>query len=588
MRLGGKFVAVATLGLLAACAAPDGYSGTELAEAPPPPPPPPPPPSPQFTAAQSPGDAPARERAADQDRIIVTGSRIAGNLQDSPIAVTTVDADGNYTTDAEGDLRQVANTRYVHIPAVRAAQQPDNERYDGEDVSPALWVQEAPVSTFSVDVDTGSYANVRRMLNEGYMPRADAVRTEELINYFRYDYPMPENTEVPFSVTTDMAVTPWNSQTRLLRIGLRGYDLPHEQRPAANLVFLVDVSGSMSAQDKLPLVRSALSQLAGELGEQDRVSIVVYAGAAGVVLEPTNDTREIRRALNSLAAGGSTAGGAGLQLAYDIARGSFIEDGVNRVILATDGDFNVGMSDQDQLVEMIERQRDSGITLTTLGFGTGNYNEAMMEQIANHGNGNYAYIDSALEAHKVLSDEMTSTLFTIAQDVKIQVEFNPAVVSQYRLIGYENRALREEDFDNDAVDAGDIGAGHQVTALYEIVPAGTSGWMRERRYQPAGPGVVSETSEIAFVQLRYKLPGEDRSRLIQRPVPTRLMTMAGRPRGDMAFVAAVAAYGQRLRGDTLMGSFDYDDAVSLAGQQDGYWREEFLQLASLAESLDAQ
>ena len=484
-----------------------------------------------------------------------------------------------------------ASIDYAH----RAHPQFENhEQYDGEEVSAVRLVAAEPVSTFSVDVDTGAYANVRRFLSQGQLPPQAAVRTEELINYFRYDYPAPTSRAQPFSVSNDMAVTPWNEDTRILRIGLRGYDLAREERPAANLVFLLDVSGSMGDSDKLPLVKAAMNQLAAELGEQDRVSIVVYAGAAGVVLEPTNNQGAIRRALRQLDAGGSTAGGAGIQLAYDMARESFIEGGVNRVILATDGDFNVGTSDRDALIELVEQQRDSGITLTTLGFGTGNYNEAMMEQIADHGNGNYAYIDSAMEARKVLSDEMQSTLFTIAHDVKIQVEFNPQHVSQYRLIGYENRALREEDFDNDAVDAGDIGAGHQVTALYEIVPAGGDGWVRPRRYEgneASGRSVMrtrDDAGEIAFVQLRYKLPGQDHSRLIQRPVSTGMMANAGPARGDMAFVTSVAAYGQLLRGDTLLGDFDYDDAVSLAGRQSGYWREEFLQLAGLAENLDGK
>ena len=533
------------------------------------PPPPPPPPAPVISRTPSAADAEAS--------IMVTGSRMTRQNVETAAPVAVVTTDGSTPQDP-GRMR--------YVPAVRPAIDPGTERYDGEEVAPALWAHEQPVSTFSVDVDTGAYANVRRFLSEGQLPPQDAVRTEELINYFRYDYPRPADSEVPFSVTTDMAVTPWNRATRLLRIGLRGYDLPREERPAANLVFLLDVSGSMGSPDKLPLVQTAMRMLSAELTEQDRVSIVVYAGAAGVVLEPTNDECDIRIAIESLRAGGSTAGGAGIQLAYDIARGSFIEDGVNRVILATAGDFNVGISDRDALVEMIERQRESGVTLTTLGFGTGNFNEAMMEQLADHGNGNYSYIDSAFEARKVLSDEMASTLFTIAQDVKIQVEFNPGEVSQYRLIGYENRALREEDFDNDAVDAGDIGAGHQVTALYEIVPAGERGWMRERRYERFTPADGSGRDEVAFVQLRYKLPGEDSSRLIQQPIPTRLMMRARPARGDMAFVTAVAAYGQLLRGDTLMNGFTYRDAVELAGRQEGYWRSEFLQLASMADALD--
>ncbi|MXO64992.1 vWA domain-containing protein [Altericroceibacterium endophyticum] len=474
------------------------------------------------------------------------------------------------------------------MPAPPMPMQPVlRERYDGKEVSPVHLTQSEPVSTFSVDVDTGAYANTRRFLQQGQMPPKDAVRTEELINYFRYDYPAPQDRSVPFTVSTDMARTPWNPDTRLLRIGLRGYDLPRAERPAANLVFLLDVSGSMNSADKLPLVKAAMRKLADGLSPQDRVSIVVYAGAAGLVLEPTSDKAKIRAALDALQAGGSTAGGAGINLAYATAEANRIEGGVNRVILATDGDFNVGLRDQDALIELIEQKRDSGITLSTLGFGGGNYNEAMMEQVADHGNGNYAYIDSAMEAEKVLSDEMQSTLFTIAKDVKIQVEFNPAIVSQYRLIGYENRALREEDFDNDKVDAGDIGAGHQVTALYEIVPADVKGWIAPRRYDKDKTITSAKPGELAFVKLRYKLPDGDTSRLIERVVPTSAMASAGPARGDMAFVSAVAAYGQLLRGDTLLGSFDYDDAIKLAGPQTDYWRQEFTRLVKLADSQSA-
>jgi Ca-activated chloride channel family protein len=376
-----------------------------------------------------------------------------------------------------------------------------------------------------------------------------------------------------------------------MRIGLRGYDLPRAGkdgtgRPPANLVFLVDVSGSMSSDDKLPLVKSALSGLAGELGPRDHVSIVVYAGAAGLVLEPTNDPAKIRAVLDRLSAGGSTAGGAGLQLAYQIARDNFIQGGVNRILLATDGDFNVGVSDTKALIQMVERERDSGITLTTLGFGEGNYNEAMMEQIADHGNGNYAYIDSALEAKKVLGDQMSSTLFTIAKDVKIQVEFNPAQVSQYRLIGYENRALREEDFDNDRVDAGDIGAGHQVTAIYEIVPAGANGWIGPHRYERVeSKAGDTRAREMAFVRLRYKLPDGQTSRLIERPVAASLMAASARPTGDFAFAVAVAAFGQTLRGDAMMNGFTHAQIATLAGRQQDFWRQEFVRLVGVAGGL---
>jgi Ca-activated chloride channel family protein len=469
---------------------------------------------------------------------------------------------------------------------VATATDPGRERYDGEEVSPVKLTQAEPVSTFSVDVDTGAYANTRRFLNQGMLPPRAAVRTEELINYFRYDYPRPESREVPFSVTTDVARSPWNEDTYLMRIGLRGYDIERAERPPANLVFLMDVSGSMNAPDKLPLVKTALSGLAGELGPQDRVSIVVYAGAAGLVLEPTNDVRAIRRALSELEAGGSTAGGAGLRLAYNIAEDNFIKGGVNRVILATDGDFNVGVSSRDALVEMIESYRDRDITLTTLGFGQGNYNEAMMEQIANKGNGNYAYIDTALEAKKVLGDEMSSTLFTIAKDVKIQVEFNPAVISQYRLVGYENRALREEDFDNDTVDAGDIGAGHQVTAIYEVALTGRNGWVPARRYEDRFPAAATKKmAEAAHVKLRYKLPTSDTSRLIDRVVSYEQIRRAQAPTGDFAFAASVAAFGQVLRGDTLMRGFDFDDIGQLAGRQRNYWRQEFLELNAVAGSM---
>jgi len=474
-------------------------------------------------------------------------------------------------------------TTSAYIPPVMIAPPPGRERYDGKDVSPVRIARTEPVSTFSVDVDTGAYANARRYLTSGQLPPKDAVRSEELLNYFRYNYPAPQSRTAPFTVTTDVAVAPWNAQTRLLRIGLRGYDLARESRPPANLVFLMDVSGSMNSPDKLPLVKSALSGLAGEISAKDRVSIVVYAGASGLVLQPTSDTGKIREALDRLEAGGSTAGSAGLQLAYQVARDSFIKGGVNRVILATDGDFNVGVSDTKALIEMIEQQRDSGITLTTLGFGTGNYNEAMMEQIANHGNGNYAYIDSALEAKKVLGDEMNSTLFTIAKDVKIQVEFNPALVSQYRLIGYENRALREEDFNNDRVDAGDIGAGHQVTAIYEIVPAGAKGWIAPRRYDDPLPAAsTAKDAELAFVKLRYKTPDGETSHLIEKPVPASLMAQATAPTGDFAFATAVAAFGQSLRGDVMLNGFTYTQIASLAGGQQDFWRQEFVKLVGVA------
>ncbi|AQR75836.1 hypothetical protein BXU08_11060 [Sphingomonas sp. LM7] len=461
----------------------------------------------------------------------------------------------------------------------------NTERYEGKEVAAIQQVLANPVSTFSVDVDTGAYANVRRFVTQGADVPAAAVRTEEMINYFRYDYPRPNSREAPFSITTDVAKTPWNPDTRLLRIGLRGYDVTAKGRPPANLVFLVDVSGSMSSQDKLPLVKKALSLLADRLGPRDRVSIVTYAGAAGTVLEPTSKKEYVKAALDCLESGGSTAGGRGIELAYSIARATYVQGGINRIFLATDGDFNIGISDNKMLEALVRKNRDDGITLTTLGFGTGNYNEALMERIADIGNGNYAYIDSAMEAQKVLDDELGSTLLTIAKDVKVQVEFNPAQVSEYRLIGYENRALAEEDFANDSVDAGDIGAGHQVTALYEVVPAGARGWTPARRYEGNRPAAPASTGdEFAHVRLRYKLPGQDISRLIERPVSAGLVRGAQHPRGDLAFVTSVAAFGQRLRGDKYLNGYGYGDIAALAGTSDNYWRSEFGRLVSLADS----
>jgi len=459
----------------------------------------------------------------------------------------------------------------------------NTERYAGQAVAAVQEVAAAPVSTFSVDVDTGSYANVRRFLTTGQPVPAEAVRTEEMLNYFRYDYPRGGG-DTPFTITTDVARTPWNANSRLIRIGLRADDAAAATRAPANLVFLVDTSGSMNSPDKLPLVKAALTGLAGQLGPQDRIAIIAYAGSAGIVLEPTTDKRFVRAALGCLEAGGSTAGGQGIELAYATARAHFRPGAVNRIFLATDGDFNVGLSDNGQLEALVKRNRDDGITLTTLGFGTGNYNEAMMERIADVGNGNYAYIDSADEARKVLADQLAATLVTVAKDVKVQVEFDPAAIAQYRLIGYENRALREEDFTNDAVDAGDIGAGHQVTALYEVMPVGAPGWTPARRYPGNRPAATPARrgAEAAYVKLRYKLPDGATSREVSRAVPMAALRDARAPAGDMAFIAAVAAYGQKLRGDPLLGQYSFGEIGRLAGDQRDYWRQGFTRLVALA------
>ncbi len=468
----------------------------------------------------------------------------------------------------------------------------DRENYAPIDDNGIRSVAEQPVSTFSIDVDTASYAVVRRFLNGGQLPPQDAVRAEELINYFHYDYPLPGKGKEPFSVTTEIAPTPWNADSLLVHVGLQGYRPPAEQRPASNLVFLVDVSGSMESPDKLPLLKSAFRLLTRQLDAGDRVSLVVYAGASGVVLEPTPGDRQatILAALERLSAGGSTHGSAGIRLAYAMAEQARIEGGINRVILATDGDFNVGTVNHEQLIDLIERQREQGITLTTLGFGTGNYNDHLMEQLADHGNGNYAYIDTINEAQKVLVEELGATLEVIARDVKIQIEWNPAVVAEYRLIGYENRLLAREDFDNDKVDAGDIGAGHTVTALYEIVLAGSQG----RRLPPLRYGrqetVNGNPDEIAHLRLRYKAPQGGSSKLIERPIAKRQIegSLAGAS-DDFRFSASVAAFAQLLRGGRYTESFGYPELSQLAQDARGSdpygYRGEFLRLVHLAAGL---
>lgn len=467
------------------------------------------------------------------------------------------------------------------------------ENYGELDGNPVQRVAQQPVSTFSIDVDTGSYTRVRAMLNAGHLPPDDAVRTEEFINYFDYSYPVPENPERPFSVTTTLAPTPWNADTHLLRIGIQGW-LPPGELPPANLVFLIDVSGSMRPANKLPLLKSGLKLLARQLDAEDRISIVAYAGNSRLVLKPTqgDKTARILRAINDLQAGGSTNGSAGIRTAYNLAHQATIEGGINRVILATDGDFNVGTVNFEALVDRVAHQRESGIALTALGFGTGNYNAHLIEQLADRGNGNYAYIDSLSEAERVLVSNRAATLRTIAKDVKIQIEFNPAVVAEYRLIGYENRMLDREDFNNDNVDAGEIGAGHDVTALYEIALVGSRGTrMNPLRYQTPD-AKTANTDELAFLRLRYKLPDEDNSRLIGQPIATAsIIDDLAATGDDMRFAAAVAAFGQLLRGGTYTNDFDYQDVLALArearGEDADARRGEFLQLVQLAAALSA-
>ena len=476
---------------------------------------------------------------------------------------------------------------------IRPASEPlDRENYAHFDDNPVKRVLEHPVSTFSIDVDTGSYAVIRRMLNNGQLPRKDAVRSEELINYFSYNYPESAQRNAPFAVHKEIAPTPWNPNTHLLHIGIKGFEQDRSDLPPANLVFLVDVSGSMQDANKLGLLKSSLKLLTRQLRSEDTVAIVVYAGASGVVLEPTpgNNRAKIVTALDRLQAGGSTNGAAGIRLAYTLAEQSYIEGGINRVLLATDGDFNVGTVDLEQLKDLVEEKRKSGIALSTLGFGAGNYNDALMEQIADIGNGNYSYIDTLNEARKVLVDEMGSTMLTIAKDVKIQIEFNPAVVAEYRLIGYENRALNREDFNNDKVDAGEIGAGHTVTALYEIALTGSAGMkMDALRYQ-SEQQEVANASEIAFLKLRYKAPESERSQLLEWAIARdEMQTEVSDTSTDFQFAAAVAAFGQMLRGGEHLADFSYEDILDLArtarGNDPFGYRGEFLSLVSLADSL---
>ncbi len=460
------------------------------------------------------------------------------------------------------------------------------EQYQALADNPIHSVAETPVSTFSADVDTGAYANVRRLLNQGRLPPEGAVRLEEMVNYFPYDYALPSDGS-PFGVTTELAASPWNPHTRLLRIGIKASDRAVAELPPANLVFLVDVSGSMDRREGLPMVKSTLKLLVDQLRDQDRVSLVVYAGESRVVLEPTSgrEKTKIRTAIEQLTAGGSTAGASGIELAYSMAQQAFIGKGINRILLATDGDFNVGVSDFDSLKQMAVDKRKTGISLTTLGFGVDNYNEHLMEQLADAGDGNYAYIDNLREARKVLVDQLGSTLAIVAKNVKLQVEFNPAQVSEYRLLGYENRALKREDFSNDKVDAGEIGAGHTVTALYEIVPAGEKGWLEPLRYGKSTPAVSEANGELAMLRVRYQQPEGGKSLLIERPIANQVKSASE----DLRFAAAVAAFSQQLKDGRYTGDFSLKDTETLArgarGDDRFGLRNEFVQLVQLTQSL---
>ena len=467
----------------------------------------------------------------------------------------------------------------------RAARRPitANESYKEIEENTFKLVKAAPLSTFSIDVDKASYSNIRRMINNGMDIPKDAVKIEEMINYFNYDYPQPTG-EHPFAIHTEYVQTPWNKDTKLVKIGMQGKNVPLEDVPASNLVFLLDVSGSMGEPNKLPLLKSAFNLLVNQLREKDKISIVVYAGAAGVVLEPTSGEEKIKiqDALDKLQAGGSTAGGAGIELAYKMARENFIEGGNNRVILATDGDFNVGMSSDSAMKDLIKEERESGVFLTVLGFGMGNYKDSKLETLAQTGNGNHAYIDSMQEAQRVLGTEFGGTLYTIAKDVKIQVEFNPDNVQAYRLIGYENRLLNDEDFNDDKKDAGELGSGHNVTALYELIPPGVkSDYLKDiddYKYVKRRP-TANNSNELLTVKFRYKEPEGKKSKLLQEVVYTSSEKAASK---DLNFISALALFGMNLRESEFTNGKGVSLVLELAekgrGEDEEGYRAEFIRL----------
>ncbi len=497
--------------------------------------------------------------------------------------VILMEEDAVYQPSPSKSARMQSMSRVMYEPGYIDY---NTEEYDVIRESGFLDAEIEPLSTFSIDVDAASYSNVRRVISYGSLPQRDMVRIEELINYFHYDYPDPIG-EHPFSIVTEVSTAPWNPEHKLVHIGIQGKKIDYDELNPSNLVFLIDVSGSMSSAQKLPLVKKSLRLLVNELKPDDRIAIVVYAGAAGVVLPstPVSQKNTILAALDNLTSGGSTAGGAGIRLAYKIAGQNFIEGGNNRVILATDGDFNVGESSTAAMVELIEKNRDKGIFLTITGFGMGNYKDGRMEQISNAGNGNYYYIDNIREAEKVFVTEMRATLFTIAKDVKIQVEFNPAVVQSYRLIGYENRAMENRDFNDDKKDAGELGAGHSVTALYEIIPVGVKSSFTPDidplKYQNRQPVRTGSTGELLTVKFRYKKPDGEKSIKIERVVANRTIPLA-KTSDNFRFSAAVAEFGMLLRNSEYKGDSNYNSVIELASNATGKdsegYRAEFIRM----------
>jgi Ca-activated chloride channel family protein len=520
--------------------------------------------------------------------IACAGTSLAPPAPEQPVAEEPI-AEKEYFEEAPAEAEAILG----ESPPAPTADF-NTEEYDRIYENEFLEALSNPLSTFSIDVDTASYSNVRRFIDNSQLPPQDAVRIEEFINYFNYDYPPPQD-EHPFSISTELSECPWNTAHQLVHIGLQGRKVPKEQLPDSNLVFLLDVSGSMNEPTKLPLVKQGFKLLVEQLYEKDRIAIVVYAGAAGLVLPPTpgDNKAVILQAIDMLEAGGSTAGGEGIELAYQMAKENFIEGGNNRVILATDGDFNVGPSSDAELVRLIEEKRDEGIFLTILGFGTGNYKDSKMEQLADKGNGNYAYLDNIREAKKVLVSELAGTLLTIAKDVKIQIEFNPAKVKAYRLIGYENRMLAKEDFADDTKDAGELGAGHTVTALYELIPVDADEATRptpELKYQETDLSAEAEqTNELMTVKLRYKRPDEDESILMVQPVLDESISLE-QSSDNFKFSAAVAEFGLLLRDSQFKGDATYGQVLELAkaakGQDEAGYRAEFIRLVETVDLLE--
>jgi Ca-activated chloride channel family protein len=587
--------------LLASCAGTGGRQAALPVETPPQ----------AHEASQAAHDAEESQDSA----IVVTGTQVTNQpyrqsrmaQRESNSAIVTGAQRGDYSSSSRvviaGGAAQSAPATAGSLnrlptrdrPFAPLPQYQGRDRFSSVEQNPFNVVAEAPVSTLSIDVDTASYSWVRASLNRNVLPQPDAVRTEEMVNYFPYDYEAPRSVAEPFSTRVDVFPSPWTEGRKLVRVGIRGYDVARDARPHANLVFLIDTSGSMQGPGRLDLVKQSLTMLLEQLAPDDTVSIVTYAGNAGTALEPTRagEKGRIRAVIEQLGAGGSTAGAEGIRQAYALAERSFDREGVNRVILATDGDFNVGITDREELKGYIERQRAKGVFLSVLGFGMGNYNDALMQVLAQNGNGTAAYIDTLSEARKTLVEEATSTLFPIAKDVKIQVEFNPATVAEYRLVGYETRMLAREDFDNDRVDAGDVGSGQTVTAIYEIVPVGGPRAIGDLRYaRPAARGQAADSSEYGFVKIRYKRPSSDSSELIETPIDraAEVGSFADAPQ-DARFAAGVASFAELLRGGRYSGSMTYDDVLRIVADARGEdpfgYRSEFVQLVRAARTASA-